>query len=217
MQLLKKQIIVKITGEKFFEGILTDVGNDILVLFDGQRYLYIPLLHVHKIKLSDKTNGEISQPTGFSLSEQVKSISYRSILTNAKGLFTEIQVVGNQSLHGYITNVLSDYLVFYTPVYKTMLISLHHLKWLTLYNPNVTPYTLSMESLPIKLSNTPLQRSWEEQLKKVEGNLVIFDMGEDPDKIGLLKKVKDNLIELVTANGETMHLKLTHIKSVHVP
>lgn len=217
MQLLKKQIIAKITGEKFFEGILTDVGNDILVLFDGQRYLYIPLLHVHKIKLSDKTNGEISQPTGFSLSEQVKSISYRSILTNAKGLFTEIQVVGNQSLHGYITNVLSDYLVFYTPVYKTMLISLHHLKWLTLYNPNVTPYTLSIESLPIKLSNTPLQRSWEEQLKKVEGNLVIFDMGEDPDKIGLLKKVKDNLIELVTANGETMHLKLTHIKSVHVP
>jgi hypothetical protein len=217
MQLLKKQIIVKISGEKFFEEILTDIGNDILVLFDGQRFLYIPLLHVHKIRLSDNINEEIDQPIGFSLSEQVKSISYRSILTNSKGLFTEIQVVENQSLHGYITNVLNDYLVFYTPVYKTMLISLYHLKSLTLYNSNVTPYTLNIESLPIKLSNTPLQCSLEEQLKKVEGNLVVFDMGKDPDKIGLLKKVEDNLIELVTANGETMYLKLTHIKSVHVP
>lgn len=218
MQLLNKQIIVKLSGGKFFEGILTDIGNDILVLFDGQRFLYIPLLHVHKIRLSDNINEEIDLPIGFSLSEQVESISYRSILINSKGLFTEIQIAGDQSLHGYITNVLNDYLVFYTPIYKTILISLHHLKWLTPYK-NVTPYTLNLniESLPIKLSNTPLQGSLEEQLKKVEGNLVVFDMGKDPDKIGLLKKVENNLIELVIENGETMYLKLTHIKSVHVP
>lgn len=219
MQLLNKQIIVKLSGGKFFEGILTDIGNDILVLFDGQRFIYIPLLHVHKIKLSNKINGEIDQPIEFSLSEKVESISYRSILTNSKGLLTEIRVVGDQSLYGYITNVLNDYLVFYTPVYKTMLISLHHLKWLTLYNSNVNPYTLNLniESLPIKLSNAPLQRSLEKQLKEVEGNLVVFDMGKDPDKIGLLKKVENDLIELVIENGETMYLKLTHIKSVHVP
>ncbi|WP_247739268.1 hypothetical protein [Bacillus sp. 165] len=108
-----------------------------MVVFDGQRFLYIPLLHVHKIKLSDTTNGEVGQPAGFSLSEKVESISYRTILTNAKGLFTEIYVTGNQSWHGYIINVLSDYFVFYSPVYKIMFIPLHHLKWLTLYNQNV--------------------------------------------------------------------------------
>ncbi|WP_342047088.1 DUF2642 domain-containing protein [Bacillus sp. OTU530] len=222
MQLLNKQIIVKLSGGKFFEGILTDIGVDILVLFDGQRFIYIPLLHVHKIRLSDNINGEIDQPIEFSLAEQIESISYRSILTNSKGRLTEIRVVGDQSLHGYITNVLNDYLVFYTPVYKTMLISLNHLKWLTLYNSNVTPYTpytlnLNIDSLPTKLSNTSLQHSLEKQLKEVEGNLVVFDMGKDPDKIGLLKKVENNLIELVIENGETMYLKLTHIKSVHVP
>jgi hypothetical protein len=213
MHLLNKQITIKITPEKFLEGILIDVGNDILVLFDGQSYLYVPLLHVHKIKLSDKTNGEISVPTGFSLSEHVESISYRSILTNlkAKGLFTEIYVVGNQSLHGHVTNVLSDYFVFYSPVYKTIYISLSHLKLLTLKIQNANPYA----QMPI--SNPPgnLPRSWEGQLKTFEGNLVVFDMGEDQDKIGLLKNVENNLIELATGSGETMYLTLNHIKSFY--
>lgn len=169
------------------------------------------------MNLSSITNEEISHPNEFSLAKEIASISYRSILTNAKGLLTKIYITENQSLDGYITNVLSDYFVFYSPVYKTMFISSHHLKWLTLYKQNVTPYTISKEALPVNPSNTPLCHSWEEQLKKLEGNLVVFDIGKDSDKIGLLKKVEDSLIELVTANGETMYLKLTHIKSVHAP
>jgi phage-related protein len=36
-------------------------------------------------------------------------------------------------------------------------------------------------------------------------------------KIRLLKKVKDDLIELAVANGKSIYLTLTHIKSVHTP
>jgi hypothetical protein len=57
----------------------------------------------------------------------------------------------------------------------------------------------------------------EEQLKQLEGKLVVFDGGEDPMKIRLLKKVKDDLIELAVANGKSIYLTLTHIKSVHTP
>ncbi|GAA3321424.1 hypothetical protein GCM10020331_037210 [Ectobacillus funiculus] len=100
-----------------------------------------------------------------------------------------------------------------------MLISLQHLKWLIPYNLKKTPpYTLSNEKLPVIPAAAPLLRSFEEQVKKKwEGELVVFDIGEDPAKIGLVKKVRDSIIELVIAGGETVYLKLSHIKSAHVP
>ncbi|WP_028403460.1 hypothetical protein [Ectobacillus panaciterrae] len=212
-----KQVDVVISGNVFFQGILIEIGKEILVLFDGQKFVYIPLLHVHRINLSPIINDDFSDPSEPSLAKDTESISYRTILTNAKGHFTEIYVTGNISLHGYIITVRSDYFAFYSPVYKTMLISLQHLKWLIPYNLKTPPYNLSSEKLPAIPSNIPLLRSLEEQLKKWEGELVVFDIGEDPMKIGLVKKVSDTIIELVIASGETVYLKLSHIKSAHLP
>lgn len=215
--IIGKQVVIKLSGNTTFEGILTDVGNDILVLYDGWKYYYLPMIHVHMVKLSSNLNEEIKVPTEPSLAEEIESISYRKILINARGTFSEIYVTGNLTFHGYITNVLSDYFVYYSPVFKTMYISLAHLKWLTPYNTSINPYTLSNDSLPVSPSNIPLLRSFEEQLKKEEGKLVVIDGGGDPDKIGLLMKVENNMIQLAIANGETVFLKLSHIKSIHMP
>ncbi|MGG0555251.1 DUF2642 domain-containing protein, partial [Priestia aryabhattai] len=84
-------------------------------------------------------------------------------------------------------------------------------------NHNVTPYALDNKALPVKPSNISFSRTLEEQLKKLEGELVVFDGGIDPMKVGLLKEIENNLIELVIANGETVFLKQNHIKSVHLP
>ncbi|MFC7394448.1 DUF2642 domain-containing protein [Scopulibacillus cellulosilyticus] len=216
-KLLNQQIEIEITGKTFFQGLLIDIGNDILVLYDGEKFYYIPLLHVHRIQLDNQTDQEINQPEELLLMQEDESISYRTVLQNAKGVFSEIYVTGDWSLHGYVTNVLSDYFVFYSPVYKTMLMSLHHLKWLTPYHKNITPYTLSKEALPVNPSSIPLRRFLEDELKRFEGKLVVFDIGENPLKIGLLKKIENKFIELVTANGETHYFTLNHIKSIHVP
>lgn len=211
--MLNKQIKLKITGHSF-KGILTDFGNDILVLFDGQKFFYIPLLHVQKAVLIEEDNEDTKQPAllPFSPKDDLP-ISYRSTLINAKGLNTQIHVIGKKSLHGTILQVLSDYLVLYSPVYKLIYIPLAHLKWLTLYEKNVSPYSVQSE-----LPDFPsLSRSFEEQLKKFEGKIAVFDMGEDPDKIGLLKNGKSNLIELINANGENVYFKLNHVKSVYIP
>jgi hypothetical protein len=211
-RMLNRQIKLKITGHSF-KGILTDFGNDILVLFDGQKFFYIPLLHVQKAVLIEEDNEDTKQPAVLPFSEDDSPISYRSILTNAKGLYTQIHVIGKKPLHGTIIHVLSDYLVLYSPVYKLIYIPLAHLKWLTLYEKNISPYSIRSE-----LPETPsLSRSFEEQLKKFEGKIAVFDMGEDPDKIGLLKNGKGNLIELINANGETVYFKLNHVKSVYIP
>lgn len=215
--LLGKQIDVQISGKKTFKGILTDLSTDILVLFNGQQFLYFPMLHVHKFNLSTEIDNEIKNPMESPMMEDMASISYRKTLMNAKGVFSEIHVAGHIPLHGYITNVFNDYFAFYSPVYKMMYVSLHHLKWLTPYNQNATPYTLSKESFPVNPSDVPMLRSLGDQLKKNAGKLVVFDGGEDPMKIGMLKKAENNLVELTTANGDHVFLKLSHIKTVYMP
>lgn len=213
--------MVLISGNTTFSGILIDIGSDVIVLYNGKKYLYIPLIHVHNIKDKKKDSiveEPIEKPNGllpFQLEND--SISYRKILLNAKGQFVELFITGNKSIHGYITDVLSDYIVFYSPVYKTMLISMQHLKWLTPYTSNLTPYTLSKNLLPVVPSTFSKARSYQEQLKKYEGQLLVFDMGDHPDKIGLLSNLTDNIAELVTAEGQKIFWKLSHLKTVHIP
>jgi hypothetical protein len=216
--IIGQKVEIELSGKTIFQGILVDLGQDILVLFNGKDYFYIPLLHVHNLRVNTRIELEFDGNYSVSpISEDQASISYRKTLLNAKGRFVEIFVTGNKSLHGYVTNVLNDYFSFYSPVYKTMLISLNHLKWLTPYQTDLTPYTLDTKSLPVKPSGIPLQRSMEDQLKKLQGNLVVFDMGDHPLKIGLLTLVQENIAELVTASGESVFWKVAHLKSIHTP
>ncbi|WP_075981153.1 DUF2642 domain-containing protein [Bacillus massilinigeriensis] len=214
---LGKEVEVEISGRTYFTGILIDIGLDILVLYDGQKFLYIPFLHLHNIK--EKIIKEINEkpPEAVPLQFEKESISYRKILMNAKGQFIEIFVTGNRSIHGYITSVLNDYVVFYSPVYKRVLISMQHLKWLTPYFNQLTPYTLNTEELPIVPSTLPLARSFEDELKKYKNQLIVFDLGDNPDKVGLMKNVSNNIVELVLADGQTVYWKLLHLKTVNFP
>lgn len=217
---LGQEVEIEISGKTFFSGILIDHGLDILVLFNGQQYLYIPLMHLHNIKEREiKVSEEVTEkPTDkMPFQNEKETISYRKILTNAKGQFLEIFVTGNRSIHGYITSVLNDYIVFYSPVYKTLFISMQHLKWLIPYSSKLTPYTLSNNALPVVPSSIPLSRSYEEQLKKYEGQLLVFDLGDNPNKVGLVKSISNNIMELVTAGGQTVLWKLMHLKTVHIP
>jgi hypothetical protein len=215
--LIGKQVELELSGKAMLQGILVDVGLDILVIYNGKEYLYIPHLHIHNIRLSSNPSTELSDSTPELPFDEDDMISYRKTLMNAKGRFVEIYVTGNKSIHGYVTAVLNDYFVFYSPLYKTMFISLNHLKWLTPYQTNITPYTLGNEVLPVKPTNIPLQRSLEEQLKKFEGKLVVFDLGDHPMKIGLLKQVQNDIIELVTADGKSIFWKIMHVKTIHLP
>ncbi|MGE7602320.1 DUF2642 domain-containing protein [Peribacillus sp. NPDC097675] len=215
--LLGKQIDLQLSGDKWFTGILTDFGSDILVLFNGKQFLYFPMLHVHRFHLSIDIDSDILPPLGFYIAADNITISYRKALMNAKGVFSEIHVTGHNSLHGYITNVFNDYFTFYSPVYKFMYISLHHLKWLTPYTQNETPYTLSHEQLHMSPKTSPFYRTLADQLKKSEGKLVVFDGGMSPERIGLLKKVDNDFVEVVTAKGNRVFLKLSHVKTVYLP
>lgn len=211
-------VYVKLIGEKRFKGLLVDVGNDIVVIYNGTDYIYISLYHIQYYKFVNSLVVEIQKPEMDStIKRESPSISLRKVLSTSKGIFTEIYVTGAHSIHGYVTSVMNDYFVFYSPVYKTVYISLKHLKWLTPYQENQVPYALNKNELPVNPLNITLARTFEEQLIKMVGKIMVFDFGEYENKIGKMTKVEDSHIELIKARDEKMYLNLQHVKSVHFP
>jgi hypothetical protein len=213
---LNEQIELKISGGIYQKGILIDYEADLFVIYDGSRFIYIPMYHVHNIHFEKNSNDIVSNPDNMPISEEMDSISFRKMLTHAKGLFTEITVLKNKSVYGYITNVLTDYIVFYSPVYKSMYISIQHIKSLIPYNNNETPYALAGGDLPVHHSKLPLARTFEEQVKKLTGKVVIFDLGEEEKKVGQLKSINQNIITVITARREEVYCNSRHIKTIHL-
>ncbi|WP_409291542.1 DUF2642 domain-containing protein [Peribacillus sp. SCS-37] len=217
--LIGKNIEIEISGGKLQKGILIDAGLDLIVLYKGEvnSFLYIPLIHVQRLKEANSKEETYYTPP----SEQpieMETISYRKILMNAKGLFVKIYVTGNKSIHGYLTNIMNDYFVFHSPAYKTMFISMNHVKYLIPYPPNTTPYSIENQYFPLNPTvSTTLSRSFSEQLKKFENQFVILDGGDNPEKIGLLKEVHGRQAVLITAEGDTIYRNLEHIKTIQFP
>lgn len=208
-------IDVEMHGGIWHTGTLIDAGQDILALYDGQRYVYIPSIQIINVSMNmSKSFSDFSALPENPIINH-KQISYRKILTAAKGVFIEVFIDGNHSTHGYITHVMTNYFEFYTPVYKTMFIPLNHLKWLVPYNNSNTPYLLDKKCFPVSPSDLPLSRSFDEQLKKLENKIVVLDLGKSPDKIGLLKAIENNAAHMITAGGRSIFTNIQYIKCVH--
>ncbi|MGN7384360.1 Uncharacterised protein [Chlamydia abortus] len=201
------------------QGTLVDLGDDILVIHNRSlQFLYIPLLHLKTIRQVLLTGEDmIPVPGEAPFDKQAETISYRKILMNAKGVFSELYITGSQSIHGYLTSIMNDYFVFYSPVFHTIYIPLHHVKYLIPYTTGSTPYSLHHERFPVKPASLTLSRTFDQQLKKLEGEFVVLDLGENPSKIGLLRSVDAPTLDLVTAKGETVVLHMDHIKTIHLP
>lgn len=212
-----RQVEVEISGNNVLAGKLIDMGLDLLVLFHETQYYYIPLVHVQNIKACPHSDEEDIDPGDKPIDCDTDTLSFRKILNQAKGMFVELFVSGNKPIHGYLTSIMNDYFVFYSPVYKGMFISMNHLKWLIPFPPALTPYTLSNQALPVHPVQIPLSRTFEEQCRKLAGNIVVFDLGDNPDKIGLLHKGDGQMIELVNGKGDKIDWNLQHIKTVYVP
>ncbi|RNB92021.1 DUF2642 domain-containing protein [Brevibacillus fluminis] len=216
--LIGKQLEVVVSGKNHHTGILIDAGLDLIVLYDGYRYLYIPIVHVQHFQQKTSFGEQIESPTSqVPFDSQTESISYRKTLEHARGRFVEIYVTGNQSIHGYVNSIMNDYFTFYSPVYKNLYISLNHVKWIIPYTQSAAPYSLDQQSFPVKPASVPLSRTFEQQCKRFVGSIVVFDLGEHPNKVGLLQQVDSNIIDLVKGNGEWIYWNLEHIKTIHVP
>lgn len=130
-------------------------------------------------------------------------------------IWEKLKVVGKMSIHGYVTGIQSDYIIFYSPVFKTMYIPFQHIKKLVPFQPSKTPYSLEKTMLPVNPSNLSIARTFEVQLKKLIGKIVVLDLGLVEHRIGRLKKIESNFVHLISAKEDVILINLNHIKSVH--
>ncbi|MCQ6560065.1 DUF2642 domain-containing protein [Paenibacillus mendelii] len=212
--LISKKVFVDLSGKVRLSGKLVDAGSDIIVLLHQERYLYIPRVHVHQIKADLSDNEETSTAPQLPMEYENENISMKDILDQAMGLFLELNVSGHVPMHGYLTAVMEDYLVLHSPVYKQIHVSLHHMKWLIPYPVHHVPYSLDRMSLAVKPYNSPLPPTFEEQCKRIEGNLAVFDLGHT---IGFIQQVSSGTITFIDANGNPMYWNVAHLKSLYLP
>jgi hypothetical protein len=110
---------------------------------------------------------------------------------------------------------MNNHFVFYSPVFKTVFISMDHVKWLIPYPDHSSPYSINNQTLPAAPASIPLARSFEDQCKKLENQLVVIDGGDSSEKIGLLQKVLNNQLTLITAESDIVYRNLEHVKMIH--
>ncbi len=214
---LNQSVSLTVSGTRLpVKGRLIDLGPDILVLHNGNQFLYVPLVHIQQLTRCPPMNSTLGVPPEPPL-DPAMDLSYRKVLLNAKGMFSELYIAGSQTVHGYVTSIMNDFFVFYSPMFRSLYVSMRHLKILVPYDPHTTPYALDQEKFPVHPTTASLARTFDQQLKKFENEFVILDLGEHPEKIGLLKSVHNNLLELVTADGASTFIHLDHVKTIHRP
>ena len=198
-------------------GTLIDVGSDVIVLFNGTDYVYIPLARVHNIGLDQDNEDDLQAPTelpSIVAEESEEDLSFGEVLAQAKGRFVEIYVTGGQSLHGTITGIMNNYIVFQSPVYKTMYISLTHLQWLIPYAQNHQLYGLDNDAAT-QLNNETVATTFENQVEKFINKIVVLNIGGHKSYIGKVNNVEEQIVEFQSARTSPVYLSLHHIKTIH--
>lgn len=217
--LVKEIVQIEISGKNLIKGTLIDVGCDVLVLFNGTDFVYIPTNHIQCLTTDLTDDFEIKVPTEFPSiimeDDDKEDLSIIKVLKQAKEEFVEIYVTGSQSLHGTITSIRDNYFVFHSPIYKEMYIALNHLKWLIPNSKNQKPYGLDNHNFLVQKSIESLASTFESQVGNLKNKLVVFNIGEKKKHIGKINNVENQIVEIQTAKTYPIYLNLSHIKTLH--
>lgn len=208
-------VCLDLFGKKELTGVLVDFGSDILVLFRQNDFYYIPLFHIREIRsLSVEEAGFLSQSDSSMTLAFDEQLSLKKVLqAAAKGIFVKVNVTPSHSISGYITHVLDNYLVLFSPVYKTMLIPIHHIKFLIPYPEGFLPYGINFAKSAVSAIKTP-PSAFEDQLAKLTDSFITVNIEEKDSISGLLLRKEAGFIELQTVKEQQVYLNIQHIKTV---
>ncbi|HWI48799.1 MAG TPA: DUF2642 domain-containing protein [Rummeliibacillus sp.] len=206
---------IEISGGKFLKGSIIDISNEIVVLFNGTDYLYIPIDHIQNLKVNNDNEDQIDEPAEPpSINKDKEELTLTQVLTQAQGMYIEIYVTGKLPLNGYISNIMDDFIVFQSPIYKSQYIAIKHLKWLIPYSSNKRPYELAEKTFDILPYNEPLSNTLESQVEKMKNKLVVINNGEETHCIGKLNNVVGKIVEIKTARSTSAYINMDHFKTI---
>jgi len=216
----KEIVKLELTGKKILKGIIIDNSSELVVLFNGKEFFYIPVNHIHEIKIDYINEDGLKIPSSIKqdkiFNDKNEKMTFAKVLTKSLGTFLEIQVLNNQPLHGYISSILDDYIVFQSPIYKKMYIPIKHIKTIVPYSLNQKPYQLSDEELLINACNESFPKTFEAQIENLRNKLAVLNINEKNNFTGVITEVKGSIIEFRTAK-DSIYYNLQHIKTIHTP
>lgn len=199
------------------KGAIVDVGSDMIVLYNGEDYYYIPINHIHELTVNNYNENNVQVPSEnpkLSANNAQDKWSLEKMLAQAVGIYVEIYVMGDQVLHGYISTIMNDYFVLQSPIYKTMYIKTEHLKWLIPYNDHQQPYKLPDSDFPLQTFSGPLSKTFDMQMETMKNKLVVCNLGEKSTYMGRLNNLEGQIVELQTARANPIYINLLHIKMI---
>ncbi|MFC4811362.1 hypothetical protein [Paenibacillus sp. GCM10023250] len=210
------RVSADMTGKRSVEGIVIEAGADLLVMHDGERFVYMPLAHVQRVR---------EAPVGEEAEAQAPAPAYRGevasmerMLKAAEGRYVELQV-GGSVLEGFVTAVRPDYLQIYTPLYPGLSIALKHVKWLVPHPAAYDPYpgaAIGASAKAVAGRQQPAE-SFREQVKLAEGRLALINVGGPAEIAGMVRQAGRGMVEIGDAGGESAYYMLDHLKSLYVP
>lgn len=213
----KKYVTVCLVGDHLFKGVIFDSGSDIIVLFTGENFFYIPFSHIEYI-VADTPDTEFSEPSNYPsifTNRNQKDLTLASILKQAIGVYQEICIISKKSLYGTVLDVLEDYIVFYSPIYKELYIPIEHIKWLVPSMLNERPYSLSEEEFNWQQVEQDFKGNFIMQLATLVNKLVVINFGEKIHHIGKVKSITNRVLELTIAKDKSMYINLEHVQIIH--
>ncbi|MFJ8066495.1 DUF2642 domain-containing protein [Psychrobacillus sp. NPDC096426] len=217
--LIKEIVKIEVSGKKLINGTVIDLGSDLLVLFNGTNFMYIPLEHIQNLKMDKNNEEDIQDPTedpSIKAGETQQELSFKETLVLAIGRYVELYVTDSQPLHGHITSVQDDYFVFYSPIYKLMYIPIAHLKWLIPYAQNESPYGLDEKHSILQSNSEVLATTFKKQIEKFTNKIVVLNIGGIKSYNGKINNIDDQLMEVQKARKNAIYLNIDHIKTLHL-
>lgn len=213
----KEYVTVSLIGDQLFKGTIFDSGSDIIVLFNGENFIYIPVSHIEYI-VADTPDTEFAEPSDspiIPLIDNKKNLTFESIPKEAKGINQEICIIGKKYLYGTILEVMEDYLVFDSPIYKEIYIPIKHIKWLIPYTSNERPYGLTETEFSWKQAKKEFEANFQQQPAVLLNKLIVLNMGEKTHHIGKVKSINGKMLELITAKEKRTYVNIEHIQTIH--
>jgi len=216
----KEIVKLEVTGKKILKGIIIDSSSELVVLFNGKEFFYIPFNHIHEIKIDDVNEDGLKIPSSITqdkiFNDSNEEMTFAKVLTKSLGTFLEIQVLNNQPFHGYISSILNDYIVFQSPVYKKMYIPIKHIKTIVPYSHQQKPYQLTDDEFLITACNEHFPSTFEAQIGNLRNKLIVLNLSEKNNFTGKITEIKGSIIQFQTAK-DIVYYNLQHIKTIHTP
>lgn len=217
--LIKEIVKVEVSGKKLISGTIIDLGSDLLVLFNGKDFMYIPLEHIQNLERDQNNEEDIQGPTedpSIKAIEEQQDLTFKETLEISIGRNVEIYVTDNQPLHGQITNVQDDYFVFYSPIYKTMYIPIAHLKWLIPFAQNESLYGLNEKNRIVRSNSGVHAHTFKKQIEKFINRIVVLNIGGVKSHNGKIISIDEQIIEVQKVRTNAIYLNTNHIKTLHL-